>query len=677
MKLISFQITNYRSINDSGEITTDRITAVLGRNESGKSNLLRAIASLNPPGGMQPLSKIKDFPRHRRLTECSDSTSVVKTIWELGASEREELAKIFPRAKDVVKVEVCRPYDAKRTVQLLDLPPSSVVGLDIAALVRETKLHLQTGAEALAAEHAATVAAAVDEWETATVPNDDATGWPARAVQGAVSLRKAFTTAGSNLPNLAAGPVSDIERYAIQAQADPQQAQSAWAWVVSKLPIFVFLDDFPELSGHQHVGEFNERKANNQQTDSDENFAKLCKVAGLDPAELHSLGQMDDHESRNQLVNRASAVVTGEVRRLWKDRPLKIRFNLDAEHLDTLISDPNETYDVEVNLDERSRGFRWFFSFYIVFSADTQGGNADGAILLLDEPGLFLHAMSQSDLLKHFDDDFNNQIIYTTHSPFMVPTHAIDRVRTANISQATGTTISNDPVGDARTLFPLQSALGYSISQSLFLGTHNLILEGVTDYWIVSSISTFIAERGGACLDKRFTLTPVGGASKVSYMVALLTSERLRVVVLLDDETQGRQTRVELLKAKLIRDDSVAFVTEAFADLKPAEADIEDLLDPGVFDTLIRESYAKEIAGRVLTLNANIPRIAKRYEAALEALDIEFFKTRPARLLLAKMGGEHPETVTTPTTIERFERLFGSLNKRLDKITTKEAEPFG
>ena len=330
-----------------------------------------------------------------------------------------------------------------------------------------------------------------------------------------------------------------------------------------------------------------------------------------------------------------------------------------------------------MNLDERSRGFRWFFSFYIVFAADTQGGDAEGAILLLDEPGLFLHALSQADLLRHFDNDFKNQIVYTTHSPFMVPTHAIERVRTANIAQDPGTTVSNDPTGDARTLFPLQSALGYSISQSLFLGANNLVIEGVTDYWILSSIKGFIADRGeSTCLDKRFTLTPAGGAQRISYMVALLTSERLQVVVLFDDERQSRASSVELLKAKLIRDEGIAWVTEGFADPKPPEADIEDLLDPGVFDALVCEAYAKELSGKTLPLNASIPRIAKRYEAAFADLGIDFFKTRPARLLLDKMGSA-PDTITTATTIERFQQLFASLNKRLARILAKDAAPFG
>jgi predicted ATP-dependent endonuclease of OLD family len=99
-------------------------------------------------------------------------------------------------------------------------------------------------------------------------------------------------------------------------------------------------------------------------------------------------------------------------------------------------------YDVEVNLDERSRGFRWFFAFYITFAADTHGGNADGAVLLLDEPGLHLHAKSQGDLLKLLRADFKNQIIYTTHSPFMVPSDAINIVRTVSIDPEKGTHVA-------------------------------------------------------------------------------------------------------------------------------------------------------------------------------------------------------------------------------------------
>jgi AAA domain, putative AbiEii toxin, Type IV TA system len=343
-------------------------------------------------------------------------------------------------------------------------------------------------------------------------------------------------------------------------------------------------------------------------------------------------------------------------------------------HLDTFISDPNATYDVEVNLDERSRGFQWFFAFYVTFSADTNGGEAEDAILLLDEPGLYLHAKSQSDLLRHFENDFGNQIVYTTHSPFMVPTHALDSVRTVKIAEDTGTTVTNDPTGDARTLFPLQAALGYSLSQSLFVGPNNLVVEGVTDYWILSAVDSYLRDSGGAALNSEITMTPAGGAQKVSYMVALLTSEELNVLVLLDQEKEALSTRESLVKSKLIAEQNVVFVSEAF-DPAPVEADVEDLLDPGVYEALVRESYEKELRGKTLALNTNVPRIAKRMELAFEAIEIEFYKTRPARLLLKKMATD-PAAVLSKASTERFERLFRTINERFARHSTRSAQPF-
>lgn len=442
------------------------------------------------------------------------------------------------------------------------------------------------------------------------------------------------------------------------------------------MPVFIYLDEYPELNGHQNIAEYLERKNEpNRLTPADRNFEKLCKVAGLKPEELHKLHSQNEQEARNQLANRAGAVVTTEIRRLWKDRPLKIRFNLDAAHLDTIISDPNATYDVEVNLNERSRGFRWFFSFYITFSADTNGGEAKDAILLLDEPGLYLHAKSQCDLLTHFERDFENQIIYTTHSPFMVPTHTLDSIRTVNIGESVGTTVTNDPTGDSRTLFPLQAAIGYDLAQSLFIGHNNLVVEGVTDYWVISSISDYLRETGRSSLNQGLIITPAGGAQKVPYMVALLTAQQLNVLVLLDQEKDAKNTRDELVKTRLIREQNVVFVTEAFGTTSPNEADIEDLLDSVVYEELVKESYAEELKGKALSLNPKIPRVAKRFEAAFKDLGIEFHKTRPTRLLLKKMASE-PDTILTEDSVRRFETIFAVINERHEKHIARSDAAF-
>lgn len=679
MQLRAFQITNYRSINDSSEIKIGKITSLVGRNESGKSNLLLALQTLNPPGGRQDLSPIKNFPRHRRLAECTDDTPVVSTVWELDKREQEELAAMFPRAGGVSHVTIGRHYKAKPPwVGFVDLKPIQFSIDDVQARIRKVRPVVEAAAETLEAEPQAQTKAAIEQLTAAVTAALEATKWASGAAPALANFRKTLAATAINLPDREDGLIAELEELAAQIGKDGPAWQAARDWVAERLPIFVYLDDYPELTGHQDIAEYIGRKSANPSklTDADRNFEKMCKVADLSPEQLHKLNADNDHETRNQLTNRSSAIVTSEIRRLWKDRQLKVRFSPDGDHLDTFISDPNSVYDVEVNLNERSRGLKWFFSFYITFSADTNGGSAEKAILLLDEPGLFLHALSQGDLLRHLSADFSNQIIYTTHSPFMVPTENLDAIRTVKIDQDAGTTVSNNPTGDSRTLFPIQAALGFTISQSLFVGHNNLIVEGVTDFWILTCISDYLIDFKKPGLPPEMTVTPAGGAPKVSYMVALLSSENLRVLVLLDNEKNARSTKAELVKEKLIREDNVVFVTEGFPNAtKASEADIEDLLDPAVYEALVQESYKKELAGKPIALNASIPRIVKRYEEAFEDLGLEFHKTRPARLLLSKMAGK-PQTIMTPTTLENFVRLFERISQLHAKDVARAAEPF-
>lgn len=672
MKLESFRVRNYRSINDSGEIAVSRITALLGRNESGKSNLLRALQSLNPISGFEALKPIKDFPRHRRLEECTDDTRVLSTTWALDDDDKEALLEVLPRAKEVSKVVIGRSYGKSRTVEFPELTAIPFDETNVKSKVKKVAAVVRAAAQKQ--EPPGALDAAADSFETAASATSLRDTWASQTLVAAKALRTALAGADAKLTDKQEESFSELEELADSIVGDKDAQQRARSWAIGAIPTFIYVDEYPELDGHQDIAAYIQRKSQNQRNDSDKNFEKLCKVAGLNPDELQKLHGQNDHETRNQLANRASAVVTGEIKRLWKDRALKIRFNLDAHHLDTIISDPTSTYDVEVNLNDRSRGFQWFFAFYITFSADTAGGHAENAVLLLDEPGLYLHAKSQSDLLHHLEVDFSNQILYSTHSPFMVPTHALDSVRTVSIAEDVGTTVTNDPTGDARTLFPLQAALGYNLAQSLFVGPNNLVVEGVTDFWIMSAVSAYASEKGRTALSPTLTMTPAGGAQKVSYMVALLTSESLNVLVLLDTERDSKVTKDELLKAKLIRDQNVVFVSEAFAS-PPNEADIEDLLDPAVYEALVRESYSAELKGKSLKLNANIPRVAKRIEAGLADLGIPFHKTRPTRLFLKKMAQE-PENMLPVQFLEKFEVLFALINERLEKQSIRSAKPF-
>lgn len=591
MELKKFRISNYRSINDSGEIIVKNNTALVGRNESGKTNLLLALYSLNPADkDLFDLSDVKDFPRDRPLSDFLEDLNVVDTFWELNDNEVDELAEMLHLTKPIKAVKISRPYRAVHNIELVDF--------------NKTNVKLPT-------------------------PEEE----------------------------------DDTENVESENQID-ELISEAEDWILQQMPTFIFLDDYPTIKGHINIDQFVQRKKQNSTTSDDVYFQKLTKVAGLNPEELQSL-LAQSHEKRQQLANRAGAVVTKKIHELWKDRTLKIRFNLDAGHFDTLISDPSNVYDVEVNLDERSRGFKWFFSFYITFAADTKGGIADNSILLLDEPGLFLHAVAQRDLLNHFKNDFKNQIIYTTHSPFMVPTEDLSQVRTVNISQETGTGVTNDPKGDSKTLFPLQTALGYEISQTLFIGEYNLVVEGITDYWYLSSISDYLKEQNKAYIQDDLIITPCGGARKIPYMVSLLSSQNLKVIVLLDTEQTAKLTGEEIVKNKFIKDDAVIYITDAVNSKK--ESDIEDLIDEKTFESLIKEAYSKELNGKPLSINSKIPRVIHRYEAAFKNAKIPFNKTRIARLFIDKMSN-NPSQIISKETSDNFESLFKLINKQYKKL---------
>lgn len=662
MQLNEFHVTNYRSINDSGAIRLEQISTLVGRNESGKTSLLRVLASLNPPGGVKPFTLTRDYPRDRKRSDFSDELRVLSTTWSLSDEERATLRQQFPRAHNVSTVSVARDFAGTREVTLHGWIPLD----SLAVAVRNAVSDLQAAVAGLSGDHAELAAAlsAPLAQLTALVAKEATAGTWATSVGGAVSALRSAAA-----PLLAAASdagiedaIEAVEAAVAKVASEAPHFQQAKSWVLKQLPVFVYLEDWETLDGHYVIRDYLQRRDQGQQTASDALFAKLLKVAELDAAELQRL-MGASHEERKLQTNRASKVLTKTLRGLWTDRKITVELAVDGDHFDVVVSD--EDTDALVPLDERSRGFKWYFSFFITFAADTQGGDKEKAILLLDEPGLFLHATAQANLMRFFET-LPNQIVYTTHSPFMIDTGRMSAARTVNLVEGEGTTVTNDPTGDANTLFPLQAALGYSLSQSLFVGAKNIVIEGVTDFWYLSAASEYLKAIGQTGLKDGIVLTPAGGAQRAPYMTALLTAQQLRVVVLFDSESQTRATADQMIKDKLIRNDGILFVGQAF-DPARADADMEDLLDEAVLIALIEEAYATELSGRPLQLTGQEPRILQRVERAFKTLGIPFNKTRPASLWMRKMGSD-PTAVWSAGQTERFERLFGLMNAAVAKM---------
>ena len=235
-----------------------------------------------------------------------------------------------------------------------------------------------------------------------------------------------------------------------------------------------------------------------------------------------------------------------------------------------------------VPFSDRSAGFIWFFSFLVSFSQIKK--DQGNVIILLDEPGLNLHGRAQADLLRYIEEKLmpDHQVIFTTHSPFMVPAERLDWVRTVEdvVVQkgrsfvSLGTKIGTDVLStDHDTLFPLQAALGYEITKGLYVGEHTLLVEGPADLLYLKAMSNELAKRDRVSLDSRWVVCPTNGIDKVAAFVSLFGGNKPHVAVLLPF-VKGQRANIDNLKqSKLLEESNILTVTEF---VPQDEADIED-----------------------------------------------------------------------------------------------------
>jgi hypothetical protein len=328
-------------------------------------------------------------------------------------------------------------------------------------------------------------------------------------------------------------------------------------------------------------------------------------------------------------------------------------------------------------LGSRSRGFVWFFSFLAWYEDVKRRG--ENVILLLDEPGLSLHGMAQADLLRYIELELkaHHQVIYTTHSPFMVDPDHFERVRIVQDrsidakeplpKEEDGTKVLTD-VFDASedSLFPLQGALGYAIHQTLFLGPNSLVVEGPGDMLFLKGMSSIIEREGGTGLSPKWTITPVGGSGKVPTFVALLAPQKgLRIATLLDVQTHDRQAIESLYKRKLLQKKRVL----TYADFtQTAEADVEDMFERDFYLSLVNGEYAAVLQRPLAAadLDARVPGILRALQAVLQREPLkhgEFGHYRPARYFSEHLDDLVP--CISNATKERFAGAFERLNALL------------
>ena len=243
----------------------------------------------------------------------------------------------------------------------------------------------------------------------------------------------------------------------------------------------------------------------------------------------------------------------------------------------------------------------------------------------------------------------------------MVDSARLDDVRVVEDRVKEGTRITGELAGSSdESLFPLQAALGYSIAQNLFIAKKNILIEGPADLILLQHMAALLEAGGKQGLGDAI-LVPVGGLDKLVTFVALLGSNKLKIVVLHDRAGAPHQKLEDLIRQKLIERKRVLDFS-MFLDNPANEADIEDLLPADLYIAAFNEAYAKELNGDVLTaaeLGAQ-PRMIERINHWLKQKGIALLKDggfnhyRVAQAALPKLTG----AALKPEDLGRFQRVF-------------------
>jgi predicted ATPase len=615
--LLSAQVTQYKSITDSGAFSIDPlITCLVGKNESGKSAVLEAIYRLKPlpSGHPQTFDPLRDYPRRYYARDKANvpNTKVIEATVEIEPADVSAIEATFgPGVVKAGRTTVSKTYGGTGRTWGVSVNDKAVL----------QHLLAQAGLDASLLGNATTGEALVEK------------------LKGDAAAPEAVTAFIATIEG------KDLHMDVLKALAD-------------RLPAFLYFDEYNTLPGRVSIKRLQE-VAEDQFDPGERTALALLRLAGVESDDFTAA----TYEPRRAALEAASASLSDEVFEFWsQNKDLSVELDVDfVENDDDDEIEPfleirikNNRHRTSLNFGERSKGFIWFFSFLAAFSEYRDSD--DPLVLLLDEPGMGLHASAQTDLLRYVEERLapTHQVIYTTHSPFMVDPTSFERARAIEDTDPAGTQVQEDVlVTGPDTLFPLQAALGYELYQTLFVGPDCLVVEGVADLVYLQVMSDHLASLKRTGLDQRWVVTPAGGMDKVPTFIALLGT-KLNVVVLLEVATGGSQKVQDLVRRGVIEGNRLVPLTKYTGT---TEADIEDLFDEQTYLDLVAASGAAKPTKSKL---GKQPRVIKRIETAIGK---EFSHYVPARYFLQNQGTLLPKL--SPSELDRFEALFKDLNTLL------------
>lgn len=662
MILVSAKIGPFRSMNTVQTVKIDpEVTVFVGMNEAGKTVVLKALQKCDDALGEDGFNVIEDYPRKDLTTytkkHATNPATVAVLTFRLDESEVAAAnAKLHTALPEGFEFSLDHQYDNKSYVTL---------AADETPVVDDLRKKLSTDA--------------------------------AKAIEGVTQFRDIpGKLAGIELTAADSAILEDVNKRIAAAGTNWTSVVSmeVYRHVSSRVPKFLYFSDYDLLPGKMNLADLAQRVTNakNDPKQLQSKHRAVLALLRMADVAVSDLSAPSGYEELKAKIEGVSINLTDRVMEFWKqNEDLEVEVDIKADPSDEspFSNGPNlylriknrRHRGVSTPFDQRSRGFIWFFSFLVWFDSVQQqlepiGGDAGKRlILLLDEPGLALHALAQADFLRYIDSlASEHQVLYTTHSPFMVHSDRLYQVRLVEDRKVDGSVISDNLMGaDSRTIFPLQAALGWTIAQNLFISERNLLVEGPSELNYLQAASALIEANGGGGLREDITIVPTGGLDNLATFVSLLNANGLKLAVLHDYKGSPEQKLTGLVRDKLLSGRSV-FNASQFRDLSAIgtdgrPSDIEDLLPVSLYLEYFNSAFAKQLGGKKLA-ETDLPagdRVILRIEAYLKAQSIAL---RPSggfnHYLPSTKFAATPPGALDADTAARFRAMFAKINAIYD-----------
>lgn len=251
-----------------------------------------------------------------------------------------------------------------------------------------------------------------------------------------------------------------------------------------------------------------------------------------------------DKSWRSRRGNKLSNELTGNFGNFFSQDKIELNFSLDGDKIVMDVIEPEKASKYENKIENKSDGLRWFIAFYTKLNV-TKNKNV---IILLDEPGMYLHAKACNEMLKIFEDiSKESQIMLATHNPYLIDAKKIGNVRLVINESNNSTIIENKPHkyrqdSNMDALTPILTSIGYELTMSIHVGDqkNNLITEGISDYYFLQGMAKVLG------IDLDYLIIPSSSADKINYIGSILIGWGLNTIALLDSDKKGREKAKEL-----------------------------------------------------------------------------------------------------------------------------------